>query len=71
MNTAVAHSKSVSMQIFEIRSFPNVRPVWDRLTTDQKRAVLDELEGDITERWAMVVIKDIKRKDADESVRVP
>jgi hypothetical protein len=51
---------SITRQIFEIRSFPNVKPKWDRLSTDEKRAVLRELEGDINERWALQVIKDIR-----------
>lgn len=66
MNTAVACSKSVSQQIYLIRSFPNVRPEWDKLTVDQKRAVLDELEGDINEKWTLQVIRDIRQGIQDQ-----
>ena len=65
MTTATRHHRSELLQIFELRSFPAVRRKWDKLSTKEKRAVLDELDGDITERWALQVISDIHR-DRDQ-----
>jgi hypothetical protein len=64
--SAPAQVRSVSRLIYEIRSFPNVRPEWDKLSTDEKRIVLSELDGDITPAWALQVIKDIKRASKDQ-----